>query len=101
MGQDAKIRLAAKIMLAKFGKAAARVARLRARRSARHRDEEAVKAWTAVAKAASAAPSRRKSKIDVPVSDVRDGQGTKQEIAADQVEGEDGARLMRETTRRR
>jgi len=64
MGQHAKIRLAAKIMIAKFGKAAASVARLRERRSARHRDEEAVKAWTAVARAASSAPSRRKNKAD-------------------------------------
>src|SRR5579864_2130037 len=101
MGQHAKIRLAAKIMLAKFGKAAASVARMRARRSARHHDEDAVKAWTAVAKAASSAPSRRKTKADATLGDVLGGEVTRQVMAADRVEREDVERLMRQTKRHR
>ena len=62
MGQYAKIRLAAKLMVMKYGRAAAIVAQRRARHAARQQDEAAVDAWTAIAKAALSVPPRSKEK---------------------------------------
>jgi hypothetical protein len=98
MARYAKIRLAAKLMVAKYGSAAAMIARRRARQSARIQDEAAVKAWTAVAKAALRRPS---SKDSASLADVRCGQVTKQVMAADRVEREDVERLRTEMKRHR
>jgi hypothetical protein len=101
MGQYAKMHLAAKIMLIKWGKAAATIAALRARRSARRNAEDAVKAWTAVARAASSAPSRRKTKSDASLDDLLAGEVTRQVMAADRVEPGDVELLMQRTKRHR
>jgi hypothetical protein len=100
MAQYAKIRLAAKVMLAKYGNAAATIARLRAQQSASRHDEDAVKAWTAVATAALRRP-RSKSKGDASLGDVLGGQVTTQVMAADGVERDDVERLMAKTKRHR
>jgi hypothetical protein len=98
MAQYAK--LAAKVMLAKYGNAAAAIARLRARQSERRHDEDAVKAWTAVARAA-LQRARSKSTGDASLGEVLGGQVTKQVMAADGVERDDVARLMAKTKRHR
>lgn len=74
-----KIRLAAIIMLAKYGKAAAAIARLRARQSARRHDEDAVKAWTAAVRAA--LRRSRKGNGDASLTDVLGGHVTRQVMA--------------------
>jgi hypothetical protein len=88
-------------MVAKYGRAAAMIARRRARQSARRQDEAAVNAWTAIAKAALSVPPRSKEKREATLADVLGGQVTKQVMDADQVEREDVERLMQETKRHR
>jgi hypothetical protein len=89
MGKYAKVRLAAKLMIAKYGKAAASIARLRARRSARQHDEAAVKAWASIARAAHAALSRPKGKRVVSLSAVLGGPLRRQPFPSDEVKRED------------
>ena len=89
MAKYAKVRLAAKLMIAKYGKAAASIARLRARRSARQHDEAAVKAWASIARAAHAALSRPKEKRVVSLSAVLGGPLRRQPFPSDEVKRED------------
>jgi hypothetical protein len=89
MVKYAKVRLAAKLMIAKHGKAAASIARLRARRSARHQDEAAVKAWASIARAAQAALSRSREKRVVSLSAVLGGPLRRQQFTSDGVKRED------------
>ena len=63
MAKYAKVRLAAKLMIAKYGKAAPSTARLRARRSARQQDEAAVKVWASIARAAQAISRPREKRV--------------------------------------
>ena len=100
MGRYAKIRLAAHLMVAKYGRAAAIIARRRARQSARRQDEAAVDAWTAITKVALSVPPRSKEMREATLADVLGGQVTRQVMDADQVEPEDVERLMQETNRR-
>jgi hypothetical protein len=85
----------AKVMFAKYGNAAATIAQLRARQH----DQDAVKAWAAVARAALRRP-RSKSKGDASLGEVLGGQVTKQVMAADGVERDDVERLMAKTNER-
>jgi DNA ligase D-like protein (predicted ligase) len=64
MARYAKIRLAANLMVAKYGRTAAVVGRCRPRQSARQRDEAAVEAWTAIAKVALSVPPHSKEKAN-------------------------------------
>jgi hypothetical protein len=65
----AKIRLAAKLMVRKYGKAAAPIARLRARRSTRLQDESVAKAWAAIARAAGRLSLRQRKNGQIPLAD--------------------------------
>ena len=101
MARYAKIRLAANLMVAKYGRAAAIIARRRAGQSARRQDDAAVAAWTAIAKAALSVPPGSKEKSEATLADVLGGQVTRRVMEADQVEREDVERLMQETKRHR
>lgn len=101
MAQSEKTRLAAKLMVAKYGIAAPPIARMRARQASRQRDDAAVATWTAISRSATAVLSRSKEKGEVALSDVLGGGVVKQLIAADQVTREDVEHLMAETKRRR
>ncbi|HEV2547829.1 MAG TPA: hypothetical protein VGU20_10855 [Stellaceae bacterium] len=89
MAKYAKVRLAAKLMIAKYGKAAASIARLRARRSARQQDEAAVEAWASIARAADAALSRSREKRGVSVSAVLGGPLRRQQFTPDDLKRDD------------
>jgi hypothetical protein len=101
MERATKIRTAAKVLLAKYGKAAPHVARIRALRSARNRDNVAAGTWNAIARSARSMVSRPRLKDHATLSEVLDGAVTGQVMTADQVNREDVERLMVETKRRR
>ena len=101
MARYAKIRLAAKLMVAKYGRAAAMIARRRVRQSARRQDEAAVRAWTLIAKAALLVPPRSEEKSEATLTDVLGGQVTRQVMGADQVKREDVEDLMAKAKRHR
>jgi hypothetical protein len=65
----AKVRLAAKLMVRKYGKAAAPIARLRARQLARLQDESVAKAWAAIARAAGRLSVRQRKNGQIPLAD--------------------------------
>jgi hypothetical protein len=58
MERATKIRMAAKVLLAKYGKAAPRIARIRALRSARNRDNVSAGTWNAIARSLTSMASR-------------------------------------------
>lgn len=101
MAGYAKIRLAAKLMVAKYGRAAAVIARRRARQSARRQDEAAVRAWTSIAKAALSVPPRSEEKGEATLTEVLGGEVTRQVMGADQVKREDVEDLMAKAKRQR
>jgi hypothetical protein len=100
MARSTKIGVAAKIMVAKYGKAAAPIARQRARRSGRERDDAAAEAWRAIARSAARVLSRSKETHDIKLSELLGGNVVKPLMAADRVDREDVERLMSRAKRR-
>ena len=101
MTRTKKIRAAAKFMVAKYGTAAAPIARRRARQYSRRRDVAAVSAWRAIAKAAVALTPHRKDRKPTPLSAVLGGAVTELMMTADGVNRDDVERLMEHTKARR
>ena len=101
MTRTKKIRGAAKFMVAKYGTAAAPIARRRARQYSRRRDGAAVSAWRAIAKAAIVLTSPRKDRKPTALSAVLGGAVTELMMTADGVNRDDVERLMERTKARR
>jgi hypothetical protein len=101
MTRTKKIRAAAKFMVAKYGTAAAPIARRRARQYSRRRDGAAVAAWRAIAKAAIVLISPRKDRKPTTLSAVLGGAVTELMMTADGVNRDDVERLMERTKARR
>jgi hypothetical protein len=101
MERATKIRLAAKVLLARYGKDAPRIARFRALKSARDRDNVSAGTWNAIARSARSMVSRSAIEDRATLSDVMNGVVTGQMMAADQVSREDVERLIAEAKRRR
>ena len=101
MERATEIRVAAKVLLAKYGKAAPSVARIRALKSAMNRDNVSAGTWNAIARSARSMVSRSAIEDRATLSDVMNGVVTGQVMAADHVNREDVERLIAETKRRR
>ena len=99
MERTTKIQAAAKVLLAKYGKAAPHVARIRAVQSVRKRDNVSAGTWNAIARSATSLVSRSTVTDRATLSDVLAGVVTAQMMAADQVNREDVERLMAEKKR--
>ena len=97
--------MTAKLMVAKYGKAAPSMARRRARQSSQHRCDGAASAWVAIAETATEQLSGLTIRSPVhgraTLSEVLDGGVTRQMMSADDVSKEDVERLMNQTKRHR
>jgi hypothetical protein len=101
MARASKIRLAAKLMVAKYGTAAPPIARMRARHASRQEDDAAVDTWKAIGRVAAAVLPRRKGAGEVALSDVLGAGVVRQILAADRVNREDVEHLMARTAHHR
>jgi hypothetical protein len=101
MARPAKIVRAARLIVAKYGRAGPTIARRRARQASARRDDAAASAWMAIARAANAVLSPSKDEARASLSEVLDGGVTRQVMTADGVKREEVEHLMEQTKDRR